>query len=68
MGLGGILIVIGLLLWEGFESYYSGKPAPGMRWWQNPLGDWRMGGFLVMVSGAICVVAGIVLILVNLLS
>lgn len=69
MGLGGILILIGLLgLWEGSGAYYFGKPEGKEPWWQNPAGGERIGGFLVMVSGAICLVAGIVLVLVDLLS
>lgn len=69
MGLGGILIIIGLLgLWEGSGAYSFGKPAPGERWWQNAAGGERHGGFLVMILGALSVVAGIVLVLVDLLS
>lgn len=69
MGLGGILIIVGLAgLWEGWGSWYSGKPSPGERWWQNAAGGERIGGFLIMILGAICVLVGLVVVLVDLVS
>lgn len=69
MGLGGVLIVVGLVgIWEGSGAYSFGKPSPGKRWWQNPAGGERAGGFLMVVTGAIFVVVGIILVLVDLLS
>ena len=64
-----ILILIGLLgLWEGSGAYSFGKPGPGMGRWRNPAGGERIGGLLIMIFGAICVVAGIVLVVADLIS
>jgi hypothetical protein len=69
VGLGGILIVVGLVgLWEGSGAYSFGKPSPGERRWRNPAGGERVGGLLMMITGAIFLIAGIILVLVDLLS
>ena len=69
MNLGGILVVVGLVgLWEGWGTWYSGKPALGQRWWQNAAGGERFGGFLMMITGAIFLIVGVVLVLVDLLT
>lgn len=69
MGLGGILIVVGLVgLWEGSGAYSFGKPSPGERRGKNPAGSERIGGFLMMVTGAIFVIAVVVIVLIDLIT